>query len=829
LSLDATLVQDDVPLEVVKKLFLGSIYSAFNLDGLMNCGITHILNASRVQIAFANQFTYLSVDIKDKEESNILACIPTTNIFIQGGVDRGAILVHCFGGKSRSPAFIAAFLMSTHGWTFDDACKLIKSVRPTMEINLGFECQLRAFYAAKFDVYLAQQLLLRTRIRDLHFARSNNNADHKYGSNFRKSIDSSKTDSVQHPYSNSVGSNYSKQSYSGLKRTLSDSKETCGRAQSVITGYELKCDNISYDNMEVDAVLDLDDSVSYNTPIGKPQGVTIQCRERDALEESVDSGITTSSAMSLDQNYSEFFKPDTPTKRNITNETSRMKSHQEDDYINSKLDSSGSLKPKCDFQMIDQNGFAVRRSINNDSSHPKKIKAAARSGSLVPSTLTSDVMAKFPSCRLSRPGCQSVRIIPPLRGLQRDFKCLWCDMRLFQLANVLQIDLNIADMMNKFQEDLRLNKFNERNQQHNVNSSNTQNYSPTGNSKLGGADLKLSYSSINVGSPDNNSSRYPNLRLQGLLPPIASSKSTSLPNKNQRSFTISNGAEMDVEDSFSHRYKEEDFSSSISTNLKTTRASGSRNKSFNFDITEGSTMSEHSINKQMTPSSHPHTPRDNVIPSPRLLPNLCENTSKNSQFFSKPFQKSLNDERFTEIANSNGNNTLNSYRFGPPYNNMPNGYDESPRVILPPLRNMESNSLSNLNTVWSRPKSAEQRRWLARMNLLNEGDTRVLTIAEADIIASQHAYKSEKYLYIEYLEWMGKDVFSQDIDHGDICCPGCRNTVGKWVWTPSNRLLQDGRLEAPLFFIPKQVLYQTDISLDPTPNGTPRDTQDHSF
>ena len=75
--------------------------------------------------------------------------------------------MHCFGGKSRSASFVCAFLMSSFGWSFDDAYATLKVARPIVEINAGFECQLRAYGAANCDVYIAQQLLLRTRIRCL--------------------------------------------------------------------------------------------------------------------------------------------------------------------------------------------------------------------------------------------------------------------------------------------------------------------------------------------------------------------------------------------------------------------------------------------------------------------------------------------------------------------------------------------------------------------------------------------------------------------------------------------------------------------------------------
>ena len=84
--------------------------------------------------------------------------------------------------------------MSSFNWHFDAAYTAVKKARlahhihtyirtysitylyaifdrPIIEINAGFECQLRAYAVANYDVYVAQQVLLRRRIRDLHQVR----------------------------------------------------------------------------------------------------------------------------------------------------------------------------------------------------------------------------------------------------------------------------------------------------------------------------------------------------------------------------------------------------------------------------------------------------------------------------------------------------------------------------------------------------------------------------------------------------------------------------------------------------------------------------------
>ena len=158
LALDTNIVQDNMPQMVIPGIFIGSIHAAFNQEALLEIGVTHILNASRVPATFPKHFTYLSIDIRDREDANILSCIPATNIFLEAGIDAGGVLNHCFGGRSRSAAFVAAFLMSSRGWSLDRAMEVVTAARPMAAINGGFDRQLRAYMETHYDVYASQQV-----------------------------------------------------------------------------------------------------------------------------------------------------------------------------------------------------------------------------------------------------------------------------------------------------------------------------------------------------------------------------------------------------------------------------------------------------------------------------------------------------------------------------------------------------------------------------------------------------------------------------------------------------------------------------------------------
>jgi hypothetical protein len=59
-------------------------------------------------------------------------------------------------------------------------------------------------------------------------------------------------------------------------------------------------------------------------------------------------------------------------------------------------------------------------------------------------------------------------------------------------------------------------------------------------------------------------------------------------------------------------------------------------------------------------------------------------------------------------------------------------YDDSPRIQIPAHRVNEVYGAGD-----KRPQSAEKRRWIARVNLLREGDSKVAKMADDDDVASE--------------------------------------------------------------------------------------------
>lgn len=138
------------------KLWLGNQEDAENLAALRSDGITHILNcADNVpRPPHADQFEYLHVNLKDsvgaakdlKEELRKGEALA----FIEAGMKRGGVLVHCRLGRSRSASFVIAFLASARGCSYSEALDDVKKKRQLyggslVEPNDGFKEVLKEF------------------------------------------------------------------------------------------------------------------------------------------------------------------------------------------------------------------------------------------------------------------------------------------------------------------------------------------------------------------------------------------------------------------------------------------------------------------------------------------------------------------------------------------------------------------------------------------------------------------------------------------------------------------------------------------------------------
>ena len=82
-------------------------------------------------------------DILDNEDQ-ILAFDPIVQL-IEDSMKKGAVLVNCAVGISRSASFVIAYLMKTQQLSLDAAFAQVKQARPKIQPNPSFVTQLVAY------------------------------------------------------------------------------------------------------------------------------------------------------------------------------------------------------------------------------------------------------------------------------------------------------------------------------------------------------------------------------------------------------------------------------------------------------------------------------------------------------------------------------------------------------------------------------------------------------------------------------------------------------------------------------------------------------------
>lgn len=117
--------------EIIPNLWLGNIKASLDLEFIKAKGIKCIINCTK-NCNFAEG---LPVDVKkirlllsdtgtDEAREHMSLIIPKATKFIYRELIKGnVVLVHCYAGKQRSVAIIAAFLMDYAKYTSSEALK----------------------------------------------------------------------------------------------------------------------------------------------------------------------------------------------------------------------------------------------------------------------------------------------------------------------------------------------------------------------------------------------------------------------------------------------------------------------------------------------------------------------------------------------------------------------------------------------------------------------------------------------------------------------------------------------------------------------------------
>jgi protein-tyrosine phosphatase len=89
---------------------------------------------------------HLFIDAKDSKDVKIIPYFSEIYEFIEAAIEnKENILVHCKGGMSRSPSMLCSYIIKKFNLTFDEAYKILKERRNVIEINEGFQKELKDY------------------------------------------------------------------------------------------------------------------------------------------------------------------------------------------------------------------------------------------------------------------------------------------------------------------------------------------------------------------------------------------------------------------------------------------------------------------------------------------------------------------------------------------------------------------------------------------------------------------------------------------------------------------------------------------------------------
>eukprot|EP00898_Chlorokybus_atmophyticus_P007167 jgi/Chlat1/7451/Chrsp6S07459 len=141
--------------KVNEYIYLGSDTVARNRDILRSYGITHVLNCAGHVCPdyFPNELRYKTLWLRDSPDEDLFSVLYDVFDFLEEiREQRGAVLVHCSQGVSRSTSLVIAYLMWRNNANYDDTFHLVKAVRGVANPNMGFACQLLQWQKSRCTV-----------------------------------------------------------------------------------------------------------------------------------------------------------------------------------------------------------------------------------------------------------------------------------------------------------------------------------------------------------------------------------------------------------------------------------------------------------------------------------------------------------------------------------------------------------------------------------------------------------------------------------------------------------------------------------------------------
>jgi protein-tyrosine phosphatase len=138
---------EEICVKVLEKLYIGSYKTAMSKTTLKSNKITHILCVGNEMenLHKPNEFKFMKLQVDDSEDENILFNFESVFNFIEEGREKGGVLIHCYGGISRSPTITAAYIMKKYNKSYEETLKMLTELKPDINPNEGFRNKLEFF------------------------------------------------------------------------------------------------------------------------------------------------------------------------------------------------------------------------------------------------------------------------------------------------------------------------------------------------------------------------------------------------------------------------------------------------------------------------------------------------------------------------------------------------------------------------------------------------------------------------------------------------------------------------------------------------------------
>ncbi|OCF60559.1 serine/threonine/tyrosine-interacting protein [Kwoniella mangroviensis CBS 10435] len=137
--------------QIIPGLWLGPFQSSTNLKKMKLMGITHVLcirdkkESSLIYPRFPTEFRYMTLDISDNTDQNLITIFPKCRDFIEEAMTMGGtVLAHCNGGIALSPAIVVGYLMWKFNLSADNALAYVQSKRYCVS-TMSFQNQFKEY------------------------------------------------------------------------------------------------------------------------------------------------------------------------------------------------------------------------------------------------------------------------------------------------------------------------------------------------------------------------------------------------------------------------------------------------------------------------------------------------------------------------------------------------------------------------------------------------------------------------------------------------------------------------------------------------------------